>query len=290
MRIISARLGWSGFSAAAVSLIRAAFAVVHRRPQVAARIWRRIRYASAAAIRVSARCRIHVRMVRWASAEASRVSKPASPASPSANAASWPRSRPASQLLVAVAAGRHPQRMPGIRLTSFPARAEQLAGQRVCELPADDQHVHQVQRLEHDRGLLRFHRQSDDARTAAFAATKRAAPEIVMLSAEPALVYLLDLPGVWLVQAVACYPDSADVSHREPEDVRVFSFGGLPIPGVCILAGALARRDVANTSEYHRDVLDEPARPCKDPPVALGIARHLPGDAVPVVLVHRLGD
>ena len=50
MRKISARLGWSGFSAAAVSLIRAASAVVHRRPQVAARIWRRIRYAPAASM------------------------------------------------------------------------------------------------------------------------------------------------------------------------------------------------------------------------------------------------
>jgi len=38
MRMISARPGDSEFSAAAASLIRAASAVVHRGPQVAARI------------------------------------------------------------------------------------------------------------------------------------------------------------------------------------------------------------------------------------------------------------
>jgi len=78
MRITSARSEWCESSVAAVSLIRVASDVVHRGPQVAARIWCRIRYASAAAMRLSARCRIQVRMVRWTSAEASSVSKPTS--------------------------------------------------------------------------------------------------------------------------------------------------------------------------------------------------------------------
>src|SRR6201992_1163162 len=294
MRMISARSGWSGRTPPAASLTWAAVAVLSRDPHVAARTRRRIRYRSAAASRVSGRCRSQVLIVRWTSGEASRVSRPVRPASARARSRSWKTSRPASPLLVAVSPGRHPRMMPDPWLTSVPIRAEQLEGQGVGQLPADDQHVHQVQGLEHDRRLFRFDRQGDDAGaaelTAVERAAERAAPEVVVLSTQPALVHLLDLSGFVLSQAVAGNPDPADVADREAEHVRVFGVGGLPVPGVVRFTGALAGRDVADAGQDHRHVFDEAAWAFEDHAVVLGVAGHPPGDAVCVVLIDGLGD